>query len=50
MEFQEESVDLTKEMIDKSINILLHMIPLISISKTMKNLLIGKMNYVFKCF
>jgi hypothetical protein len=50
MEFQEESVEVTKEMIDKTINILLDMIPLISISETMKNLLISKMNYVFKCF
>jgi hypothetical protein len=50
MEFQEESVEITKEIIDKSINILLEMIPLISISKTLKNLLIGKMNHVFKCF
>jgi hypothetical protein len=38
MEFQEESVDLTKEIIDKVINILLNMIPLISSSKTLKNL------------
>jgi hypothetical protein len=49
MEFQEESVEITKEMIDKTINILLDMIPFISISKTVKSLLIGKMNYVFKC-
>jgi hypothetical protein len=50
MEFQEESVEITKEMIDKTINILLDMIPLISISKTLKNLLRNKMNHVFKCF
>jgi hypothetical protein len=50
MEFQEESVEITKEMIDKSINILLDMIPIISISKTVKNLLIVKMTDVFKCF
>jgi hypothetical protein len=50
MKFQEESVDLTKEIIDKAINILLNMIPLISTSKTLKNLLISKMNNVFKCF
>jgi hypothetical protein len=50
MEFQEESVDLTKEIIDKGINILLNMIPIISISKTLKNLLASKMNYAFKCF
>jgi hypothetical protein len=50
MEFQEESVDITKEMINKTINILLDMIPIISISKVVKNLLISKMNYVFNCF
>jgi hypothetical protein len=50
MEFQEESVDLTKEIIDKAINILLNMIPIISISKTVKNFLTSKMNEVFKCF
>jgi hypothetical protein len=50
MEFQEESVELTKEMIDKTINILLEMIPLIEMNKTVKNLLIVKMNYVFNCF
>jgi hypothetical protein len=50
MEFQEESVDLSKEIIDKAINILLNMIPIISISKTVKNLLISKMKEVFKCF
>jgi hypothetical protein len=50
MEFQEESADLTKEIIDKAINILLNMIPIISISKTVKNLLIVKMNDVFKYF
>jgi hypothetical protein len=50
MEFQEESVDLTKEIIDEAINILLNMVPIISISKTVKNLLIGKMKEVFKCF
>jgi hypothetical protein len=42
MEFQEESVEITKETIDKTINILLDMIPLISISKTLKNLLKNK--------
>jgi hypothetical protein len=50
MEFQEESVEITKEIIDKTINILLDMIPLISISKVVKNLLRNKMNYVFTCF
>jgi hypothetical protein len=50
MEFQEESVDITKEIIDKTINILLDIIPLISISKTMKNLLTNKINDNFKCF
>jgi hypothetical protein len=47
MEFKEESVDLTKEIIDKAMNILLNMIPIISISKTVKNLLISKMKEVF---
>jgi hypothetical protein len=50
MEFQEESVDLTKEIIDKVINILFNIIPLISTSKTLKNLLTSKINNVFKCF
>jgi hypothetical protein len=50
MEFQEESVEITKEIIDKAINILLDMIPIISISKTVKNLLTSKMKEVFKCF
>jgi hypothetical protein len=50
MEFQEEFVDLTKEIIDKRINILLNMVPLISISKTVKNLLTSKMNNAFKYF
>jgi hypothetical protein len=50
MEFQDESVDLSKEIIDKAINILLNMVPLISSSKTLKNLLTSKMKEVFKCF
>jgi hypothetical protein len=50
MEFREESVDLTKEIIDKAINILLNTIPLSYISITLKNLLINKMNEVLKCF
>jgi hypothetical protein len=50
MEFQEESVEIKKEIIYKTINILLDMIPLISFSKTLKNLLRNKMNDVFKCF
>jgi hypothetical protein len=50
MEFKEKSAEITKEIIDKDINILLNMIPLIFISKTLKNLLASKMNNVFKCF
>jgi hypothetical protein len=50
MEFREESVDLSKEIVDKAINILLNMISIISISKTVKNLLTSKMKEVFKCF
>jgi hypothetical protein len=50
MEFQEESVDLTKEIIDKAINILLNIIPLISMSKILENLLTSKVKDVFKCF
>jgi hypothetical protein len=42
MEFQKECVDLTKVIIDKAINILLNMVPLISISKAFKNLLTKK--------
>jgi hypothetical protein len=42
MEFQEESVDLTKKIIDKAINILLNIIPLIHTNKTVKNLLTNK--------
>jgi hypothetical protein len=37
VEFQEESVEITKEIIDKTINILLDIIPLISTSKTVIN-------------
>jgi hypothetical protein len=50
IQFQEVCVDLTKEIIDKDMNILLNMIPIISISKTVKNLLTSKMKEVFKCF
>jgi hypothetical protein len=50
MEVQEESVDLTKEISEKVINILLNMIPIISISKTVKNLLTSKMNDLFMYF
>jgi hypothetical protein len=50
MEFQEESVELTKEIIDKAINILLNMIPIISTSKTLKNILTSKIKEVLRCF
>jgi hypothetical protein len=41
MDFQEESVEIIKEIIDKSINILLDMIPLIRNSKILKNILLN---------
>jgi hypothetical protein len=50
MEFQEKSVEISKEIIGNAINILLNMIPLISINKTLKTLLTSKMKEVFKCF
>jgi hypothetical protein len=50
IEFKEEFVVITKEIIDKTINILQDMILLIFISKTLKNLLTSKINQVFKCF
>jgi hypothetical protein len=37
MKFQEESVDLTKEIIEKAIHTLLDIIPKISTRKTFKN-------------
>jgi hypothetical protein len=50
MKFKEESVEITKEIIDKTINIQLDMVPLISTSKTVKNLLINKIIDVFNSF
>jgi hypothetical protein len=50
MEFQEESVEITKEIIDKTIDILLEIIPLIYTSKILKNFLTKKMSDVSKCF
>jgi hypothetical protein len=43
-------VDITKEIIEKAIKILLNMIPLIWTSITLKNLLKNKINEVFKYF
>jgi hypothetical protein len=50
MEFQEESVDLTKEIIDKAINILQDIIPLIHTSKLLKKSFNEKNERSFQLF
>jgi hypothetical protein len=46
MEFQEESVKITKDIIDKALDILRNTISLICRSKTLKNFLKNRMNNV----
>jgi hypothetical protein len=50
MEFEEECAERTKKIIDKTINVLLEMIPLIYTSETLKNVLMNKTNEVFNYF